>query len=45
MRDLWRDADLERIETRRITVQRGFASFDEFWEISMAMGTMRAEFG
>ena len=30
MRDLWRDAGLQGIETRTITVQRGFPSFEEF---------------
>jgi ubiquinone/menaquinone biosynthesis C-methylase UbiE len=34
MRDLWRNAGLEAVETREITVQRTFANFEEFWEIS-----------
>jgi len=32
---LWRDAGLRDVETREITVQRGFAGFDEFWEIGL----------
>jgi SAM-dependent methyltransferase len=42
MHELWRGADLERIETRTITVRRDFLNFDEFWEISIATGTMHA---
>jgi SAM-dependent methyltransferase len=42
MRDLWREANLDRIETSTITVQRGFPGFDEFWEISIASGAMHA---
>ncbi|HYP78791.1 MAG TPA: methyltransferase domain-containing protein [Steroidobacteraceae bacterium] len=30
---LWRSAGLQAIETRRITVQRTFADFDEYWKI------------
>jgi SAM-dependent methyltransferase len=40
LRTLWRDAGLQEIETRTITVRRGFPSFDEFWEISVASGAM-----
>jgi SAM-dependent methyltransferase len=36
LRELWAAAGLEAIETRTITVQRVFASFDEFWEINTA---------
>jgi ubiquinone/menaquinone biosynthesis C-methylase UbiE len=32
LRGLWMDAGLEDVETREITVQRSFASFDDFWE-------------
>ncbi len=35
MRELWRGAGLETIETREISVQRTFASFEEFWEITL----------
>jgi SAM-dependent methyltransferase len=38
LRDLWRGADIEAIETREITVQRSFNDFDEFWSIS-ALGS------
>jgi SAM-dependent methyltransferase len=31
MRNLWRDAGLEAIETREITVQRTFGDFDDYW--------------
>jgi hypothetical protein len=30
---LWTNAGLEAVETRKITVSRTFASFDEFWAI------------
>ena len=33
---LWTDARLERIETRAITVQRSFDSFDNFWQVTTA---------
>jgi len=33
MRDLWAGAGLDAVETREITVQRVFASFDEYWTI------------
>jgi len=35
MRDLWRGAGLEGVETREITVQRTFADFEDLWEISL----------
>jgi SAM-dependent methyltransferase len=42
LRDLWTAAGLEAVETREITVQRGFADFDDFWSTSMgAMGGTR----
>ena len=31
LRDLWTTAGLEVVETRKITVQRTFANFDDFW--------------
>jgi SAM-dependent methyltransferase len=31
MRDLWRGAGLNALETREITVQRTFTGFDEYW--------------
>ena len=39
---LWTDARLERIETRAITVQRSFDSFDNFWQVTTATGGPRA---
>jgi len=27
----WRDAGLQQVETRTITVERGFADFEDFW--------------
>ena len=33
MRELWTGAGLDGVETRDITVQRTFASFDEYWTI------------
>jgi ubiquinone/menaquinone biosynthesis C-methylase UbiE len=35
MRDLWRGAGFEAVETREITVQRTFADFEDFWEITL----------
>jgi ubiquinone/menaquinone biosynthesis C-methylase UbiE len=35
MRDLWKSAGLEAVETREITVRRTFAGFDDFWMTSM----------
>jgi SAM-dependent methyltransferase len=34
MRDLWTGAGLEAVETRKITVQRTFADFDDLWTTS-----------
>ena len=31
LRDLWRAAGLEAVETRAITVQRTFEDFDDYW--------------
>jgi SAM-dependent methyltransferase len=38
MRDLWRGAGLDAVETREITVQRTFDDFDDFWTTGM-LGT------
>jgi SAM-dependent methyltransferase len=35
MEGLWIDAGLEGVETRVITVERTFASFDEYWAITL----------
>jgi SAM-dependent methyltransferase len=35
MRDLWHGAGLEAIETREITVQRSFADFEDFWDVTL----------
>lgn len=35
MRDLWREAGLEAVETREITVRRAFADFDDYWMTAM----------
>jgi ubiquinone/menaquinone biosynthesis C-methylase UbiE len=35
MRALWRDAGVEAVEMREITVHRTFADFDDFWRTSM----------
>ncbi|MFL5281061.1 MAG: class I SAM-dependent methyltransferase [Rhodopila sp.] len=42
LQGLWKDAKLERIETRTIKVRRSFASIDEFWQLNAAAGPMRA---
>jgi ubiquinone/menaquinone biosynthesis C-methylase UbiE len=35
MRDLWRSAGFEAVETREITVQRTFTDFEDFWATSL----------
>ncbi len=40
LQKLWTDAGLVDVETRRIDVQRQFASFDEYWEASTKGGTV-----
>ena len=35
LRDLWRGADLDEIETKDITVRRTFADFDDYWSTSL----------
>ena len=41
LRRLWTEAGLASVETRAITPQRTFASFDEFWAISTTGGSIR----
>ena len=38
LRELWRGAGIEAIETREISVERTFRDFDDFWSIS-ALGS------
>jgi SAM-dependent methyltransferase len=38
---LWTGAGLEAIEARQITVQRSFADFAEFWNVSTVSGAIR----
>jgi ubiquinone/menaquinone biosynthesis C-methylase UbiE len=42
LRKLWSDAGLEAVETRKITVQRTFTNFDNFWTASTGAGSVRA---
>ncbi len=35
LRDLWLDAGLQDVATKEITVQRTYADFEEFWDISL----------
>lgn len=39
MKKLWTDAGIEGVETRAITVQRTFASFEEYWDASASQGS------
>jgi len=41
LRELWTAAGLKEVETRKITVQRTFANFDEFWTASTLAGSVR----
>jgi len=41
LRELWATAGLEVVETRKITVQRTFANFDDFWTTSTLSGSVR----
>ena len=41
LRELWNGAGLQEVETRKITVQRTFADFDEFWTTSTATGSIK----
>jgi ubiquinone/menaquinone biosynthesis C-methylase UbiE len=40
LRQLWRDAALDEIETREITVRRTFADFEDYWTISTLAATV-----
>jgi ubiquinone/menaquinone biosynthesis C-methylase UbiE len=41
LRELWTTARLEVVETRKITVQRTFANFDDYWTTSTLSGSVR----
>jgi SAM-dependent methyltransferase len=40
--ELWRNAGLEAIELREITVHRTFADFDDFWDTNLKGSSVRA---
>ena len=40
LRQLWRDAALDEIETREITVRRTFADFEDYWATSTLAATV-----
>ncbi len=40
LKQLWADAGLVDVETRRIDVQRNFADFDDFWGAAMGSPTL-----
>jgi hypothetical protein len=40
MRDLWKGAGLDAVETREITVQRTFADFDDYWTTILGGATV-----
>jgi hypothetical protein len=40
---LWTGAGLESVETRAITVERTYASFDEVWETSLFSASLGAK--
>ena len=42
LRDLWRGAGIEAVDTREITVYRTFADFEEFWRISLPSSSGRS---
>ena len=42
LHELWEDGGLEAVDTREFTVQRTYASFDEFWTTSLASGSTGA---
>jgi SAM-dependent methyltransferase len=44
LRDLWIGAGLEAVETRGISVQRTFASFDDWWTIVLEGPSVRSLF-
>jgi ubiquinone/menaquinone biosynthesis C-methylase UbiE len=37
LRELWSGAGLDEIETREITIERSFATFDDFWVTTLTM--------
>ena len=39
MQKLWTDAGIEAVETRPITVQRTFESFEDYWSVSSTRGS------
>lgn len=41
LRNLWKGAGLEAIESREITVERTFADFDDFWMTSLLAASIR----
>jgi SAM-dependent methyltransferase len=41
---LWKDAGLEAIETREITVSRTFADFEDLWSTSIQSSSIKAKF-
>jgi SAM-dependent methyltransferase len=41
LREMWAAAGLEAVETRKITVQRTFTNFDDFWTASTLAGSVR----
>jgi ubiquinone/menaquinone biosynthesis C-methylase UbiE len=40
MRNLWAGAGLERVQTRKIVVERTFADFEDFWTTTLTMPNM-----
>ena len=41
LRELWRGAGLEDVQTREITVQRSFSGFDDFWTTNLKSPALR----
>ena len=39
MQKLWTDAGIQAVETRAITVQRTFESFEDYWSVSSSRGS------
>jgi SAM-dependent methyltransferase len=42
LRELWRGAGLEAVETREIAVTRGFADFEDYWATALLGSSLRA---
>ena len=40
LQNLWTDAGLDSVETRKIEVQRRFADFEDFWATAMLGSTI-----